>query len=456
MSSSRKSKSPTPVTIPPSFIEGVLEQVKSFLTPYFPLFHRTDMAFTAWLYLRGLLSNLPRKSAEPIAEMHDLDRKVLQRFVGVSPWDDRRIREMMVEDISQKMGAPSGVLCVDPSGFPKKGEKSVGVKRQWCGRTGKRDNCQVGVFGSYASSKGRCLVDTQLYLPKEWCDDRTRRTECRVPKDRKYLKHWELALEVLSNISAIPHACVLGDSEFGRCGPFRDELVRLKEHYLLDIPVTLNVRVLMKGHPPAAPIQAGAWLNTRSKKTWTRIKTREGSLGDRIFEVCSTEVLTEREDRSFRQETLLAIRPVETPQDVRLVLAWMPKGTSLEEMAQYGTRRWTIEDCLERAKSECGMAQYEVRSWVGWHHHMTMAMLATWLLEKLRLTKNETLSPPKKTFPPSDLPDFCFDAGRAHFQPRGRSRPIGKENIESPKPKSSGGLLPQNFPETLLSRSKRG
>ena len=454
MYTSRKSgPDPEPVNVPPSFIEGVLEQVKGFLEPYFPLFHHSKIAFTAWLYLQGLFSNLPRKSAEPIAEMHDLERKVLQRFVGISPWNDRRIRGKMLEDVAQKMGDPSGVLCLDPSAFPKKGKKSVGVQHQWCGRTGKKDNCQVGVFGSYASPKGRCLLDTQLFLPREWCDDPARRDECYVPEDRRYLKHWELALEVLSNISSIPHTCVLGDSELGRCGPFRDELARLEEHYLLDIPVSLNVRVLEKGHPPSAPIKTGAWLKNRSKRAWIRVKTREGSLGDRIFEACSAEVLTERKDGTFRQETLLAIRPVDTPKEVRLLLVWMPTGTSFEELVQYGTRRWTIEDCLERAKSECGMAQYEVRSWVGWHHHMTMAMLATWLLEELRIAKAGTPDQ-KKTFPPSDLPNLRVHSGRAHFQPRCRSRTAGKEGFEAPESKSTGELLPQKGSKTLLSRSE--
>ena len=428
-SSRRVSPPPMPVSIPPAFIEGVLEQVKSFLEPYFPLFHRTDMAFTAWLYLQGLLSNLPRKSAEPIAELHDLDRKVLQRFVGVSPWDDRRVRDKMVEDVSRELGDPTGVLCADPSGFPKKGTKSVGVKRQWCGRTGKKDNCQVGVFGSYASPKGRCLVDTQLFLPREWCDDKERRAECHVPEDRTHQKHWELALEVLSNISKIPHACILADSELGRCGEFRDSLAQRGEHYIVDIPVSLNIRVMAK-RTPLAPVNAKTWLKSRGKSEWIRVKTREGSQGDRIFEACRAEVLTERKDGTFRRETILAIRPVKTPKDVRLALALMPTGTSLEEMVQYGTRRWTIEDCLERAKSECGMGQYEVRSWIGWHHHMTMAMLAIWLLEKLRISKTGGAGP-ASSFPPSDVPTFCTHAGRAHFQPRGRPDPAGQKNFQA-------------------------
>jgi SRSO17 transposase len=450
-------RGPTPVNIPASFLEGVLEQVKSFLEPYFPLFHRTDIALTAWLYLQGLLSSLPRKSAEPIAQLHDLERKVLQRFVGVSPWSDRRIREKLLDDVTEKLGDPGGVLCLDPSGFPKKGTKSVGVKRQWCGRTGKKDNCQVGVFGSYASAKGRCLLDTQLHLPKEWCDDMERREECHVPVERRYLKNWELALEVFSNIRGIPHACVLADSEFGRCGEFRDELAWQQEDYLLDVPVSLNVHVVEKGHPLSDPIKAGAWLKSRLSGSWIRVKTREGSKGFRIFEAFRAEVLTERTDGTFRKETLLAIRPIETPKEIRLLLVKMPKGTSLEEMVQYGTRRWTIEDCLERAKSECGLGHYEVRSWVGWHHHMTMGMLATWLLEELRISKEKTEhAAPEAAFPPSDIPTLCFSAGRAHFRPRGQSSKTGEADLETLDSESPGNLLSQKKAKALLQGSRRG
>jgi len=380
-----------------------LQEIKGFLEPYFSLFHRTDIAKTAWLYVQGLLSALPRKSAEPIAYLPHVERKVPQRFVGVSPWSDRKVRDRMLEDVTQTIGDPNGVLCVDPSAFPKKGNQSAGVGRQWCGRTGKKDNCQIGVFASYASPKGRCLLDAQLSLAKGWEDDKKRREKCRIPEERVYLTHWELADEVLRNLEGIPHACILADSEMGRCGEFRDGLAQRDENYIVDIPMNLNIQVVEKGKRPSEPVQAGKWLAERPKGSWIRVKTREGSQGAKIFEVCRAEVLTTREDKTLRKgETLLATRPVETPHDIRLALARMPRGTTIEELTRYATRRWAIEDCLERGKSECGMGQYEVRSWVGWHHHMTMAMLAAWLLEKLRLAKS-------KSFSPSDIPAVCFD-----------------------------------------------
>lgn len=445
----RENPPPEPLSIHVSFLEGVLQQVREFLEPYLPLFHRTDMAETAWLYLQGLLSKLPRKSAEPIAEMHDLERKVPQRFVGVSPWSDRKVRDGILKDVAQTIGDPGGVLCADPSSFPKKGTESVGVGRQWCGRLGKKDNCQAGVFASYASPKGRCLLDVQLFLPKIWVDDNEKREKCHIPEDRNYLTHWELADEVLRNVDSLPHACILADPEMGRCGEFRDRLAQRNENYILGIPVNLNIQIVEKGKPLSPPIQAGKWLAERPKGAWIRIRTREGSQGDRIFEVCRAEVLTTREDKTTRRETLLAYRPVETPHDVRLALARMPLGTSIEEMAQYATRRWAIEDCLERGKSECGMGDYEVRSWVGWHHHMTMAMLAAWLLEKLRLAKS-------KSFSPSDVPIVCIDAGRDHLQSERGSNGSGKGDLQTNKSNARGSLLPQTKSKTLLQGSDCG
>jgi SRSO17 transposase len=404
------------------------------------------MAETAWLYLQGLLSNLPRKTAEPIAELHDVDRKVPQRFVGVSPWSDRKVRDGILEDVAQTIGDPDGVLSVDPSGFPKKGTESVGVTRQWCGRSGKKDNCQVGVFAAYASPKGRSLLDVQLALPEKWVDDKEMREKCHIPEDRKYLTHWELADEVILQVDSIPHACILADSEMGRCGEFRDRFAQRNENYIFDIPVSLKIQIVEKGKPISEPIQVGEWLATRPKWAWLRVNTREGSQGERIFEVCQAEVLTTRKDGTARRETLLALRPVETPHDVRLALARMPKGTSIEKMTQYATRRWTIEDCLERGKSECGMGHYEVRSWVGWHHHMTMAMLAAWLLEKLRLAKS-------KSFPPSDVPTVRIDSGGDHLQSRRGFKGSRKANIKTNKSNQGGSLLPQTKSKTLLQSS---
>lgn len=424
-------------------LKGLLNEIRGFIAPYLPLFHRIDVGETATEYVQGLLSRLPRKSAEPMSELFDEDRKVFQRFVGESPWSDSRVREQMLWDVAQSLGDPSGVICLDPSGFAKKGTKSVGVCRQWCGRQGKVDNCQVGVFASYASSKGRALLDAQLSLSKDWIIDAERREKCRVPEERRYMTHWELADELLLNVSSIPHGCILADSELGRCGTWRDRLAARGEKYALDIPLNLKVRIAGVEGLAGELTKASEWVRSRPKSAWIRVQTRYGSQGPMMFAIYTIEVETIRKDKTIRQETLMALYPLENPDDLRLMLTNLPKGTTIEELAQFGTRRWTIEDCFERAKGECGMGHYEVRSWTGWHHHMTMTLLAAWLLEKLRLAKGEA-------FPPSDLPAFCSHSGRVHFQSSNRFKGSSEKGFKTSQSNTTGELLPSEKPEMFL------
>jgi len=428
MATARKTSTP-PGAIPLSNerIAGVLKDIRGYMDRYLPHFHRCDTGENATEFVLGLLSKLPRKSAEPISEIFDRERKVFQRFVGDSPWDDSAIRAEMSRDIEETIGDPCGVLCLDPSGFPKKGEMSVGVASQWCGRLGKTENCQVGVFVSYATPKGRCLVDCQLFLPEKWVDDEERRKAARVPKDRRYLTHIELASELLLKTSHIPHAGVLADAEFGRDGDFRDGLYATEEIVVLAVPSNLEIRIVDRGVVIPAPHKLSEWVASRPKTDWVRVQTRIGSQGPMTFAALTAEIATLRDDKSIRRETLLVFHPVESPKEITYAFVKAPPGTDLQTLIQIATRRWTIEDCFERAKTECGMDQYEVRSWVGWHHHMTMSMLALWFLVKLNIAM-------KGDFPPSDSPVDRADTGRNHIQSSIgplRAVPADSEKVET-------------------------
>ena len=407
----RTSTPPEKVTLSQQELEGILRDVRGYMERYLPFFLRQDISENASEFLLGLLSGLPRKSAEPISEVFGRERKVFQRFIGVSPWDDSLVRREMMTEISGDIGDPDGVLCFDPTSFPKKGKSSVGVGRQWCGRLGKRENCQTGVFASYASPKGRSLLECQLAIPEDWFDDEKRLEKARVPKDRKYLTHWELADEVYWKVRSLPHACILADPELGRCGEWRDRLASRGEYYALNVPCNLDIRIVDRGVVIPAPHTLSKWVADRPKSDWLRVKTRMGCQGPMIFAVYSQEIATLRDDGTVRRETLLAYFPVENPKEISYAFVLMPPGTSVERMIQFVTRRWTIEECFEVAKTECGMDQYEVRSWIGWHHHMSMSMLAAWFLRKLQNAK-------KGAFPPSDSPDDSPDFGSNHFESR--------------------------------------
>ena len=225
----------------PPIFEGIRKALKEivtgfhdFIQPYLQFFGRSEVRNNATFFLLGLLSDLPRKTAEPIAYLHGLNRQVIQRFIGAGIWDDRPLIQHLQEEVNTFMGGPDGILIVDPSSFPKKGIHSAGVTRQWCGRLGKQDNCQLGVYVAFASEKGHTLVDDELFLPEEWIKTIRWRKDAGIPEKITYKTTWEIADELLLGCSKnIIHGWIGGDAEFGRCAEFRDRLRDRGERYFL-------------------------------------------------------------------------------------------------------------------------------------------------------------------------------------------------------------------------------
>src|SRR5438067_11732725 len=169
--------------VPPGLLRGVLPRLETFLEPFVASLTRAEQRRNARHYVQGLLSDLGGKNAEAIAYLHDQERQGLQKFVGQSPWDHDPLLDELVGQVGRELGEPDGILVFDPSAFPKKGTESVGVGRQWCGRLGKKENCQVGIYLGYVSRIEHALVDFRLYLPKEWASDRKRRKKAGVPAE---------------------------------------------------------------------------------------------------------------------------------------------------------------------------------------------------------------------------------------------------------------------------------
>src|SRR5215208_7049295 len=223
--------------VPPGLLRGLAPRLDTFLRPFVAALTRDEQRDNAGRYVRGLLSNLGAKTAEAIAYLHDRDRQGLQKFVGQSPWDHRPLLAELARQVGADLGEADAVLAFDPSAFPKKGDHSVGVQRQWCGRLGKLENCQVGVYLAYVSRRDHALVDTRLYLPREWTRKKKRMFKAGVPSEVKFRTRHELALEMLDEHGAnLPHGWVSGDDELGRCSWFRRELRGRGEQYLLAVP----------------------------------------------------------------------------------------------------------------------------------------------------------------------------------------------------------------------------
>lgn len=391
-----------PVEITRKQLEPCLDNLGRFLERYQPRFYRTEQRGHARTYIEGLLSDLPRKTCEPIATDHGQHRKPLQFFVGAGCWDDEKVLRELHDEVREHLGDPDAVLILDPSAFPKKGRESVGVKRQWCGRLGKQDNCQLGVFLAYAGSGGTALVDRRLYLPREWCRDRRRRTKGHVPEELRFGTSAEIANDLLKkDASRFPHAWVVGDDEMGRPSWFRRELAARQERYLLEVPSNTRIRDLeapptkrrrrQRGARKAPFVRAAIWAKQQPLAKWTRVFVRDGEKGRIEVEAARTAVHAYDKTRVGPRETLLVIRTSDPQPEHRYYLSNAEGYVSMHEMVRAAHERHHIEECFERAKSEAGMGHYEVRSWVGWHHHTTLSLLATWFLtlERRRLGKKD-------------------------------------------------------------------
>jgi len=379
--------------VPPEVFRGGLERLAEFARPFAECLVRREQKDHARTYLAGLVSDLGHKNAESIAYRHDQDRHGLQHFVGSSTWDHRPLIKELAEQVGRELGTPDGVIVFDPSGFAKKGDTSVGVQRQWLGRLGKVDNGQVGVYMAYASTREHALVDVRLYLPRAWAKDRARRKRCGVPKAARYRTRHELALEMLRETGPLlPHAWVTGDDEMGRSSRFRAELRRLNEPYLLAVPSNTTVRDLEGAvpewggrgpHPKRAFEQVRAWSKALPAGAWRRIRVGDGERGPQFVELVATRVVAKADrGRIGPEELLVVIRGTDEGGATRhdYYLSSAPPETLPGVLARVAVAEHRVERCLQRGKSEAGLADYQVRTWSGWHHHQALSLIAGWFL----------------------------------------------------------------------------
>jgi SRSO17 transposase len=383
----------------PAEVATCAEHLHQFVQRYLPCFYRTEQRQHAQVILTGKLTGLQRKTTEPIAHQTGLKRRPLQLFVGAGRWDDQAVLGELRRHVAEELADDQAAFVLDGSGFPKQGDASCGVARQWCGRLGKVDNCQVGVFVAYAAPRGCALVDASLYLPREWADDRPRRAVTYVPATVTFQEKWRIGLERLDRVrQELPGRWVLGDDEFGRCTELRGALRLRHLHYVLDVPCNTLVRDPCERRPPTRPQgpprrplfeRAEAWVDRQPKGRWRTVTVRDGERGPLRVKVLLATVQVKDEDGCVGpRERLAVFRSLEKQPRTWYTLS-NDKEAQRAVLAGVHGRRHRIEELLEQGKQEVGLAHYEVRSWTGWHHHMTLSLLALWFLqvERLRLGK---------------------------------------------------------------------
>jgi SRSO17 transposase len=390
-------------TVSAADVRSCAGRLQQFAQRYLPHFNREEQRSHALTILHGKLTGLQRKTTEPIAIQAGLKRRPLQLFVGAGGWDDVPVRDELRRHVRDEVGHPDGVFILDNSGFPKKGTKSCGVARQWCGRLGKVDNCQVGVFLAYASSHGFAMLDAQLYLPKEWATDSVRRTEAGVPPGVKLKEKWRIGLDLLERALAdVPGRWVVGDDEFGRCSRLRQQLRCKQLRYVLDVPCNTHVRELSERRPPARPggkprrpvfERVDEWVARQPSGRWRTTRIRDGEKGPCEVSVLLATVQAKDEDGGpGARERLVVIRTKETKPQTWYTFANAHGQERRSELARVHGMRHRVEELFKAGNEEVGLDHYEVRNWVGWEHHMTLSMLALWFLEleRRRLGEKKT------------------------------------------------------------------
>jgi len=394
-------------------LAGLRGRLADFLAELTADLGRAERRRWAEAYVRGLLLDGDRKSVEPMAaRLAEIDgtardyEQALQQFVNQSPWDERPVRDRLARHVAASL-PPGGFLILDDTGFPKQGDRSVGVARQYSGTLGKVGNCQVAVTLQYATGREVCCLDAALYLPEAWAGDRARCAAAGVPAGVGYAPKWRLALGLLARAKANGLAgTVLADSAYGDATEFRAELDREGWAWLVGVSGSLAViaadadlgevppRSSPKGRPPTRPakVKVREGLKGCSVAEWAaarpadfrRVTWREGSKGKLRSRFAAWRVRPAHKLAAGKVPGaacwLVAEWPEDEPGPTKFFFANLPPAASLVALVRTAKSRWWIEHCYQQLKEELGLDHFEGRSWRGWQHHVTLALLAYWFL----------------------------------------------------------------------------
>ena len=330
-------------------------------------------------YVRGLLSGTERKNGWQLAEhLGDPTPDGVQHLLARADWDADAVRDDLLGYVAEHLGHPDGVLVVDETGFLKKGIKSCGVARQYSGTAGRIENCQIGVFLGYATKKGRALVDRTLYLPKEWAGDAERREAAGVPEETEFATKLVLARRMIDRAitAGVPARWVAADAVYGSDYHFRTAVEGHGLGYVVGVRTDFAVWAGFR------QVRVGTLLAGIPAGAWHRLSCGGGSKGPRLYDWALSRTNSPEPDEYARW--VLIRRSVSDPAEVAYFACGGPPATALAELVRVAGARWAIEDLFELAKGDCGLDEYEVRSWIGWHRHITLSLIALAIVAAIR------------------------------------------------------------------------
>ena len=392
-------------------VKDFINELRGFHEQFADCFHRSESREHFFNYMTGQFSELERKSIEPIAlAVKDGNVRAMQRFVSVAQWDDDNILSKYRSFVNDDLGSSNGALIFDESGFLKKGQDSIGVARQYCGTAGKVDNCQVGVFAAYVSDSGYSLVDKRLFIPEQWFTDEyhARREKCNLPEDTVFRTKPQLAAEMLQALheeKTLPFKYVLGDSIYGISPEFIETVENLPGiTYMVSVPkstlcwlkrpMTITKQYRWGGKTKSKtvlvgtdskPIAVGKLAKNINDYFWYRHQVSEGTKGPIVYEFTRRRVVLSAAGLPEKTVWLLIRRTIGDDPQYSFFVSNESSSTRLKTLVWLSGLRWAIEQCFEETKTELGMDHYEVRKFMGWHHHILTCMLAHFFLWHLKI-----------------------------------------------------------------------
>jgi SRSO17 transposase len=401
---------PPPLDLTPEEVVALADELMHYHAAFAELYARKEQAHWGYQYLQGLMLPLERKSIEPMAlALNGGDVQAMQQFIGQGRWHDEALRAQHWRLVEETLGDAEGVCIVDGSDFPKRGAHSVGVARQWCGRLGKVDNCQAGVCTAYASRKGYTLLDRRLYLPAEWFDPahRERWQRCGLPEETPFKTKPALALEMLRalvTVGAPRFRWVTCDEACGRESAFLDGVAAMQRWYYAEVPHDTQVWRRRpatavpawsgRGRRPrkarlvpgeSAPLRVDQLATTVPPAGWQAYLIKEGGKGPLVAEFACRRGVAVRDGLPGPDVWLVFRRALGDTPELKVYLSNASPDTPLTVLVRVAGMRWPIETALEESKGGLGMDHYEVRTWLGWHHHMALCLLAHHFLVRARL-----------------------------------------------------------------------
>jgi len=350
-------------------------------------FARSEPRVNALEYVRGLISEQERKNSWTLSERagHKVPDR-MQRLLSTTDWDPDGLRDDLRAYVLRHVGDPGGVLVVDETGFLKKGTRSAGVARQYSGTAGRVENCQIGVFLTYATKHGRTFLDRELYLPKAWTEDPGRCTAAGIPAGRGFATKPELAMDMLVRAldAGVPAKWVAGDAVYGQYSRLRRTLEDRGVHYVLAVPVSQRV-IVKDGAFPGTEKRADQAVADLVPTAWRTRSAGLGAKGVRDYAWARVRINGANDDNA--EHWLLARRSLANRDDVAYFICHTPKRIALAEIASVAGTRWAIEETFQTAKGEAGLDHYQVRQYTGWYRHITLSMLAHAFLTAVKAKK---------------------------------------------------------------------